>query len=424
MITLKDLITSFTKSIDVYNYLLKNHHRRTATAAYHIGREFGLDKEALSNLVIAAALHDIGALTVAERDQLIQMDVKNPFPHSSLGSYMLGSFELFHEVSRIIYYHHWKYENDWAWTPMMGEVPIEAYILHVADRTDILIHPNQPILIQKAAVTEYIRQNSGTIFHPMVVEAFQKVAERDSFWLDIDNLNLEDILDLSIAKQYEITMTIDLLEQFAFTLSKIIDSRSEFTVSHSYGVSQVAYAIAEKMGYPPEKCRKIRIAGLLHDIGKIAIPMEMIEKQGNLTEAERTGMRTHAYFTSLILNHAAGLEEIVDWAAGHHENHDGSGYPKNLTADKITEEMDIIAYADIYTALSENRPYRNGLNQEKLLKILQDEFITKHGEKVYNEIRDHQAYVDSVCKQAVQEGIDQFRTYQDDSEEYKGMLPT
>ena len=409
---LKDLITSFTKSIDVYNYLLKNHHRRTAVAAYQIGKEYGLDDDSLCDLVIAAALHDIGALTVKERDQLIQMDVLDPFPHSNLGSYMLDSFELFDKISKIVYYHHWRYDNDGNWNLKMGEVPIEAYILHVADRTDILIDSNQPILLQKTSVMDGIRQNSGILFHPDVVNAFLNEAMKDSFWLDIDNLDMEVVLDLAISKRFEITMTLYLLEQFAFTLSKIIDSRSKFTISHSFGVSQVAFAIAELMGYPLEKCRKIKIAGLLHDMGKIAIPTEIIEKNGSLTELERTGIRTHAYFTSLILNHMNGLEEIAVWAAGHHENHDGSGYPMNLTAERITEEMDVVAYADIYTALSEDRPYRNGMNPEQSLKILHNEFIEKHGEPIYHIIRDNLSYVDAVFKQAVTEGNERFQLHQ------------
>ena len=100
--TLKSLIMSFTKSVDLYNFLLKNHHRRTAITAYQMGKAYGLNEEKLSDLVIAAALHDIGALTVSERDELIKMDVENPQPHASLGSYMLDSFEPFHKISKIL----------------------------------------------------------------------------------------------------------------------------------------------------------------------------------------------------------------------------------------------------------------------------------------------------------------------------------
>ena len=91
---------------------LKNHHRRVAIISYHIGKAYGLSEERQNNLVIAAVLHDIGALTVSERDELIKMDVENPQPHARLGSYMLDSFAPFHKISRILYYHHWSYNRD------------------------------------------------------------------------------------------------------------------------------------------------------------------------------------------------------------------------------------------------------------------------------------------------------------------------
>lgn len=410
--TLKKLITSFTKAIDVYNYLLKDHHRRTAVGAYHIGQSMGLSEESLCDLIIAAALHDIGALTIAERDQLIQMDVENPYPHSALGCYMLNSFEPFYKISRIVYYHHWSYSEDQLFHPNMGAVPIEAYILHVADRTDILINQNQSPLMQKQEIINQIKSYRGTLFHPKVVDAFEAMASKDSFWLDIDNLEMEKILSVSIGERYEIELTMDLLEQFAYTLSKIIDTRSKYAISHSFGVSEVAYKISEYMGYPEEKRRKIRVAGLLHDMGKIAVPTEIIEKAGSLTETERMDVRTHAYFTFLILSQVEDMSEIVEWASGHHENHDGSGYPMNLVKSSISEEMDIIAYADIFTALSEDRPYRRGMHLYEILQILENEFIEKHGETIYQQIVTHQLKIDQVCKHSVAEGNKRFQAYE------------
>lgn len=230
--------------------------------------------------------------------------------------------------------------------------------------------------------------------------------------MDIDNWEMEKILKLGISRRYEIDLTMDLLEEFALTLSKIIDSRSKFAIAHSVGVSQVAYAIAERMEYSEEECRKIRVAGLLHDLGKIAVATEIIEKKERLSEAERADIRTHAYFTNLILGHISGLEGIVECASGHHENHDGSGYPLNLVNDGISQEMDIIAYADIFTALSEDRPYRKGMSTDRIIQILQDEFLTKHGEPVYQVILNHLDELETICKASVQDGIARFHCYQ------------
>ncbi|AFA48858.1 HD-GYP domain-containing protein [Acetobacterium woodii] len=421
-ITLKELITSFTKSIDLYNYLLKNHHRRTAIAAYHIGMQMGLSAKRLSDLVIAASLHDIGAFTVNERDLLIQLDVENPFPHSSLGCYMLSSFSPFQDISKIVFYHHWHYDQDLHYISAFGPVPLEAYILHVADRMDILVQPNYSILAQKQDVSTKIQSYSGTVFHPEVITAFLEQAQKDSFWLDFDNWDMDKILGLAISKEYEIEMSMDLLEEFALTISRIIDSRSKFAISHSFGVSQVAYFLARKMDCSEEKCRKIRVAGLLHDMGKIAVATEIIEKKEELTITERADIRTHAYFTYLILGNISGLEEIVEWASGHHENHDGTGYPMNLFKTGISLEMDIVSYADIYTALSEDRPYRKGLPADQIIQILEDEYLGKHGEPVFKIIQNNLNEIDEVCKSSVQDGVSHFHVYQEMAQEQEQLI--
>jgi len=410
--TLKGLIMSFTKSVDLYNYLLKNHHRRTAIVAYSIGKKMDLTKQELSDLVIAAALHDIGALTVKERDELIKMDVEDPMPHARIGCYMLQSFEPFDKVSRIIYYHHWSYDKDQKWVHEVGEVPIQSYILHVADRIEILIHTDQQILLQKNKITETIHSYKDTLFHPKVVEAFESASAHDSFWMDIDNKDMNTLLEEAIVDSFAVELTLERLEEFAFTISKIIDTRSEFTISHSFGVSEVAYKIADLLEYDEVKKRKIRVAGLLHDIGKIAIPTAIIEKKGLLNVNERIEVQTHAYYSFLILHNIEGLGEICMWACNHHENHEGSGYPMNLS-DGLTEEMDVIAYADIYTALSENRPYRTSLSTKKILKILGSDFTKKHGNNVYEVIKENVEEIDQVCKDAIRDGENRYQLFEE-----------
>ncbi len=417
--TLKGLITSFSRAIDLYNFILKSHHRHTAIAAYHIGKEFGLDEKSISDLVISAALHDIGALSVEERDLLVKMDIENPYPHCRLGSYMLDSFKPFEKISKIVYYHHWPYSKDKDWIEEMGHIPIESYILHLADRTDILRNSNEPVLYQKHRIAEKIESYGGKLFHPNVVEAFKEISKKDSFWLDIENLEMETILDIAISDDYKIDMNMDMLEDFAYTLSKIIDFRSEFTISHSFGVSEVAYTISKLMEYEKEKSRKLRVAGLLHDMGKIAVDTKLIEKGDILTVNEMADVKTHSYFTGLILGNMKGLEEIVSWAACHHENHDGTGYPKSLFGSFITQEMDIVSYADIYTALSENRPYRRGLKSFEIIEILRDEYLDKHGEEVFDVVKNNVGLIDDVCKKSIKKGESRYKYYMDLSKKYE-----
>lgn len=410
--TLKSIVQSLIQSIDVLNYLLKDHHRRTAIIAWHLGKAHGLSEKSMSNLVLAASLHDIGALTTVERDQLIKMDIEDPHPHARLGSYMLNSFEPFKDISKIIFYHHWPYTLDSSPIKDMGEVPFESYIIHIADRIDILIDSDIPIIGQVDVITQKITSLSGSLFHPIAVKVMETISPIDSFWLDIDNMSMKEVLDLAIAKEYNIELSLDLLEQLAFTFSKVIDCRSKFTATHSFGVSAVAYEIAKLVGYTDEKCREIRVAGMLHDIGKIGVPSEIIEKNGPLTDKEKKHLNTHAYFTNIILKDAQGLKEIAEWAAHHHETHDGFGYPDQYKKESITEEMDIIAYADIFTALSENRPYRNGLSAERIKTILEDEFKDKHGGKIFDIVKNNIDKINKTCELAISDGVMRYEIYE------------
>ena len=139
-ISLKEMAVPIIKAIDSCNYLLKSHHRRTAVIAYHIGKKMALGEDQLFRLVIAAAIHDIGALSVQERDGLLKEDVLNPRPHCEMGYRMLLSFEPFKNVAKVIRHHHVHYDASLAMEA--GEVPLESHILHLADRIDVLIDTN------------------------------------------------------------------------------------------------------------------------------------------------------------------------------------------------------------------------------------------------------------------------------------------
>lgn len=409
--TAKDLIYSFIQSIDLFNFLLKNHHRRVAIISWHIGCKLNLTNDQLNRVVLAASLHDIGALKISERDKLIQMDIENPHPHARLGAYMLESFDLFKPLAKIIFYHHWSFSNDLKFNEEMGPVPIEAYVIHLADRVDIAIEQSRPVLLQTMQVRTEITKRSEDLFHPEVYRAFLEASIPDRFWLDIDNTSMREVLEKLDCKMLSFEMSTEDLSQLAFTFSKIIDCRSEFTSAHSYGVSKVAYKIAKLAGKDDITCDKIQIAGLLHDIGKIGISTEILEKKGPLTEEERKHIQEHAYYTNKILFMPKELNEIAEWASHHHEDHQGRGYPDNYTDGYITIEMDILAYADVFTALAESRPYRDGLPLDKILNILKNEFVEKHGWPIYKLILEHQDEIYKTCLSSLNDGHERYNNY-------------
>ena len=204
------------------------------------------------------------------------------------------------------------------------------------------------------------------------------------------------VLDLVMKPEFEVPSTLELLENLSKVFSRMIDFRSSFTASHSQGVGAVAYAIAYQLGLDPVKCQKIKIAGLLHDIGKIGIPTEIIEKPGGLNRDELLQMKSHSYYTHMILGEIKGMEDIALWASAHHEKHDGSGYPFHYESEGLSLETDIIAFADIFTALAEVRPYRAGLDKDKILQIMKKDLLNGHNRVVYQVVESHFESIEAI----------------------------
>lgn len=395
-LTLKELAIPMIKAIDSFNYLLKSHHRRVAVIAYNIAKELNLSDNDLFELIIAAALHDIGALSVQERDMLIQEDVSNPEPHCIMGYCMLSSFDVFHNVAQIIKHHHIKYEDS---LKIKDEtIFFASHIIHLADRVDVLINQDIFILNQKEHIIESIQHKMGTIFHPEVFEAFKKVSKADIFWIEINNMNMEQLFrKLNFSLDFD--LTIDSILDFALTISHIIDYRSKFTATHSYTVAHLAHKIGQYFNFSEEQCKKLMIAGYLHDIGKIGIDPGLLEKNGPLTQEERNLMRLHPYYTGQILNELSTSEwfkEIVTWAERHHEKADGSGYPFALKDSELDDGTRILAFSDIITALMEKRPYRNCLSADDAFNLIEKELAEYVSNEMFEVIKQHKDEISAL----------------------------
>lgn len=181
------------------------------------------------------------------------------------------------------------------------------------------------------------------------------------------------MLDRALSKQARaITIDLDLvsLMDFARLFSHIIDFRSRFTATHSSGVAAIAEALAGLVGMSRAEGQLLRVAGYLHDLGKLAIPREILEKPAALTRSEYDLMRSHTFYTYRILETVKGLETLAAWAAYHHERLDGAGYPFHYTDDELSIHARIMAVADVFTAIKEDRPYRVGLDKDSASRLL------------------------------------------------------
>jgi len=365
----KNLVSSVVKAIDKYNYLLKDHHRRTASIAFQLGNMYGLDKTALDNLVLAASLHDIGALSVTERDRLIEIDVEDPKPHEELGAKMLEGFKPFERVSKIVRHHHIIYSEVIDGSIDADEVPFECYLLNLSDRIDVLSLRYAEDENKLYQIKMEIEKRFGKVFNPLLKPTFDALVSSEEFWENIESEAYGELLFLSIDDQFQ-EITREDVNELAVIFAKIVDLKSHWTSTHSQTVGMLANKICRMMSLSEEDCFDITIAGYLNDIGKVSVPTEIIDKPGYLDDNEFKTMKSHALYTNIILNSIHGFNRITKWASSHHEKRDGSGYPRKLSENQFDIQMDILAYADIFSALTEDRPYRSALGKDELVELL------------------------------------------------------
>jgi len=143
----------------------------------------------------------------------------------------------------------------------------------------------------------------------------------------------------------------------ATALAQAVDAKDSGTRSHCETVSQLCVMIAEQLGLPPKRIAQLRLAGLLHDVGKIGIPDAILQKPAKLTDEEWEVMKTHSALGHSIVE-AAGREQEAFWILDHHERPDGRGYPAGLRGDELPLESRIILVADAFEAITADRPYR------------------------------------------------------------------
>lgn len=372
MISLLDLALSISNVVDLMAPEVADHHQRVAYMAVCIAKEMGLPKEVLHKVVIAGLLHDIGALARQERTSLMRCDIEEMggvHIHAQAGQLLLRKFSPLIDVANIIRFHHVPW-NHGAGQVFCGEnVPVESHILHLADRLDVFVSQARPVHDYAEHIGIYVSHGSGTLFPQDVADAFMRLGRQEYFWLDTVLPSLEREL-CRYVKSTALELSMDELLGFAKVMAHVIDFRSRFTATHSCGVAAVAEMLAGLVGFSEIECRKMKIAGYLHDIGKLAIPAEILEKQGRLANDELRAIRAHPYYTYRILKHIEGLEDITLWASMHHERLNGDGYPFRCPSSHIPLGSRIVAVADVFTALTEDRPYRTALGRNEVASTL------------------------------------------------------
>jgi putative nucleotidyltransferase with HDIG domain len=158
--------------------------------------------------------------------------------------------------------------------------------------------------------------------------------------------------------------------EFVRSLANALDARDRYTAGHSYRVSQLSSATAAAMGLLPEHIERIRVGALLHDIGKIGIDDSILQKPGRLTNEEFEIVKRHPVIGRRILEGVQGFAPYIEAVELHHENWDGSGYPKGQSGEETPLDARIIHVSDAYDAMTTNRSYRRGMTHQQAIRQL------------------------------------------------------
>jgi len=365
------LIFGLSYALDIAGKNNLSHSKSTAYLSVLIGRKTGLSEDAVIELYYAALLHDIALSNTYDMVQ-----------HCIDGEKMLKKLPLPDGIAKSVHYHHECYNGSGLFKLSGDDIPKHSQIIGLSSYFDDTFggladkFDNDMFL----KVRGWIDENRA-LFSEDIIKAFEDLIIHEYFLLDYFNHETKYALSQKLMVDDDVCYGYDDVVKFAHCFADIIDQKSPFTYTHSHGIAELARKAAGHLGYDKETQNKIYIAGLLHDIGKLDVSVDILHKNGRLTPEERFEINKHTYYTRKILEQIQGFEEIVDFAANHHEKMDGTGYPYRIPGEKLSELEKVMTICDIYQALTEERPYREKMPSEKVWGIIDSMAENRHVDK-------------------------------------------
>lgn len=364
-----ELVGGLSKAMDLISPQVVDHHSRVAYIAARVGEILGLEPRVLAEVIFAALTHDIGAFSFRTRLDTLDFE-SDQVAHAEVGWRLLNQFPDFKRIAAMVRHHHVRAEH----APDIdgpADVVDASMLIHLADRAEVSLRRRECTLTPDELV-QSVAPHAGTWFIERHVEALRELAGAPNFFAD---LACADQLAYLKAKAAPLDkfLSVDDITVFSQLFSQIIDFRSRFTATHSRGVAATAGELMGLFSDDDNARRLMVVAGNLHDLGKLAVPKSILEKPAALTDGEYAIMQNHATLTHTILSSIPGLINIAAWAGNHHERLDGRGYPRSLGTDSLDMGSRVMAVADVFTALTEDRPYRSGMGRAKVLAILREQ---------------------------------------------------
>lgn len=316
--------------------------------------------ETLRDICFLAAMHDVGAYKTEEIDRMVEFETENIWEHSIYGYLFVKNFTPLHKMSEAILFHH----APWADLKDRDDVSRNnkhiAQLIHIADRLDIWMNA------ERRSYQEFLELVSGERDIRFASCLIDLLGEEQFTFFSAEEIDGDPEFQ---KMQSEVSFSHEEIHAYLRMIIYSIDFRSRHTVTHTMTTTSISYELAKYMELDPESCNQIVCGALLHDLGKIGIPVEILEHPGKLSPQAMAVMRTHVGITARIFNGAVPLP-IQQISLRHHEKLDGSGYPLGLTAKDLSVGDRIVALADIVSALSGTRSYKDAFDKDRIVSII------------------------------------------------------
>ena len=245
------------------------------------------------------------------------------------------------------------------------EIPLAMRIAHVARDIDV-----QRVLGGAELAARVVRERAGSAFDPAIAACFVDEAQE---MLAVDDE--ASVWDQTLAAEPHPRSTLDgaAIDRALSAMGNFADLVSPYLAGHSAGVAELASAAAQRQGLDPLDVSAVRRAALVHDVGRVAVPIPTWHNEGPLTAGEWERVRLHPYYSERVLSRSAFLAGLAPVATAHHERLDGSGYHRGAVAAVLTQPARILAAADAYHAMTEPRPHRRALAPEQAAEVVRQE---------------------------------------------------
>ncbi|MEG2452804.1 MAG: HD domain-containing protein [Clostridium sp.] len=375
-INLNDVLYAFSYALDCVEHELlgaaTNHGKRVAYISTILGRSLGFDNETLFDLAACAVLHD-NALTEYLKTEFnkehFERAEKNELGiHCRIGEENIKNLPFHKDVTGVILYHHENVDGSGPFGKTAEETPLMAQLIHFADVLDVTFNLGIYQEGKEKKIRTFLLANENTLFASEHIKLFLENFTPENL-KQIQGEHIDLLLKTELPECIQ-EYSGDTLYSIATMFATIIDYKSEITSKHSLGIAQKAMAMAQDYGYDEETSQRLYLAGAVHDIGKLIISKDILEKPAKLNAWEYEYVQTHVWYTYAILKQIKGFEDIAGWASLHHEKLNGKGYPFGKTAAELGVNERMMACLDIYQALTETRSYKKSMSHDSAMIIL------------------------------------------------------